>query len=80
MYAPNITVLIPKYSDARPRAAAPPRACRRDGRQFWGMPSKSSSILSDADMNALIAYLRTLKPAGKATAAVQVQQRRAEGR
>ena len=39
----------------------------RDGRELWGMPSEIFQHLSDADMKALIADLRTLKPGGKPT-------------
>ena len=63
MYAPNVTLLLSKYSDAELdkliRHGVP-----RDGRQFWFMPVESFQFLSDRDLGALIAYLRTLKPAG----------------
>jgi mono/diheme cytochrome c family protein len=65
MYAPNVTLVLPKYSDAELdkliRHGVP-----RDGREFWFMPVESYQFLSDADLDALIAYLRTLKPDGKA--------------
>ena len=38
----------------------------KDGREFWFMPVESYQFLSDADIGAIIAYLRTVKPAGKA--------------
>ncbi len=64
MYAPNITLLLARYSDAELgeliRHGVP-----RDGREFWFMPVESYQFLSDADVTAIIAYLRTLKPAGK---------------
>jgi mono/diheme cytochrome c family protein len=63
MYAPNITLLLGKYSDAELdkliRHGAP-----KDGREFWFMPVESYQFLSDADAAALIAYLRTVKPGG----------------
>ena len=37
----------------------------KDGREFWFMQVESYQFLSDADFSALVAYLRTLKPAGK---------------
>ena len=37
----------------------------KDGREFWFMPVESFQFLSDPDLDALIAYLRTLKPEGK---------------
>jgi mono/diheme cytochrome c family protein len=65
MYAPNITLLLAKYSDAELdkliRGGVP-----KDGREFWFMPVESFQFLSDADAAAIIAYLRTVKPAGKA--------------
>ena len=65
MYAPNITLLLASYSDAELdkliRAGIP-----KGGREFWFMPVESYQFLSDADVGAIIAYLRTVKPAGKA--------------
>ena len=64
MYSPNITLLVPQYSDAELdrliRHGVP-----KDGRRFWFMPVESFQFLSDADVAALAAYLRTLKPAGR---------------
>lgn len=64
MNAPNITLLLAKYSDAGLdqliRHGKP-----MDGREFWFMPVESFQFLSDADFAALVAYLRTFKPAGK---------------
>jgi len=64
MNAPNITLLLAKYSDADLgqliRHGKP-----KDGREFWFMPVESYQFLSDADLAALIAYLRTVKPAGE---------------
>jgi mono/diheme cytochrome c family protein len=63
MNAPNVTLLIAKYSDAELdkliRHGQP-----KDGREFWFMPVESYQFLSDADLAALIAYLRTYKPQG----------------
>lgn len=65
MYAPNITLLVPGYSDAGLdrliRHGVP-----KDGRRFWFMQVETYQFLSDADFAALVAYLKTLKPAGKA--------------
>jgi mono/diheme cytochrome c family protein len=64
MYAPNVTLLLPAYSDAQLdrliRHGMP-----KDGRKFWFMPVESFQFLSDKDLAALIAYLRTFKPAGQ---------------
>ena len=65
-YASNLTRELPKYNDAQIekllRTGVP-----RDGRELWGMPSEIFQHLSAADMKALIAELRTLKPDGKPT-------------
>ena len=65
MYAPNITLLLGQYSDAELdrliRGGVP-----KDGRELWFMPVESYQFLSDADVGAIIAYLRTIEPAGKA--------------
>ena len=70
MYAPNITLLLANYSDAGLdkllRGGVP-----KDGREFWFMPVESFQFLSDADAAAITAYLRTVKPAGKALPAFQ---------
>jgi mono/diheme cytochrome c family protein len=62
-YAPNITLLLGKYSDPQLdrliRKGVP-----RDGREFWLMPVESYQFLSDADFAALVAFLRTVKPGG----------------
>lgn len=63
MNAPNLSLLMPRYSDAEferaLRAGIP-----KDGREFWFMPSEGLQFLSKADMAALIAYLRTVPPGG----------------
>lgn len=63
MNAPNITLLLAKYSDADfdqlIRHGKP-----KDGREFWFMPCESFQFLSDADVTAIIAYLRSFEPAG----------------
>jgi mono/diheme cytochrome c family protein len=63
MNAPNVTLLMAKYSDAElDRLIRHGRP--RDGREFWFMPVESYQFLSDADLAALIAHLRTYKPQG----------------
>ncbi|MES2903413.1 MAG: cytochrome c [Pseudomonadota bacterium] len=63
MNAPNLTLAMANYSDADfvrlMRQGVP-----KDGREFWFMPVESYQFLSDADLAAMIAYLRTFKPAG----------------
>ena len=64
MNAPNISLLLAKYNDTELdqliRHGKP-----KDGREFWFMPVESYQFLSDADFAAIIAYLRTFKPAGE---------------
>ncbi len=63
MNSPNITLLLATYSDADfdqlIRHGKP-----KDGREFWFMPVEGFQFLSDADFAAVVAYLRTFKPAG----------------
>lgn len=63
MYAPNVTLWLPKYSDADLdrliRHGVP-----KHGRDLWFMPPETFQYLSDADFAALVAYLRTFKPEG----------------
>src|SRR3982750_3135199 len=65
IYSPNVTLKVPTYTDPELdrliRHGVP-----KDGRTFWFMPVESFQFLSDEDAAALIAYLRTLKPAGQA--------------
>lgn len=64
MNAPNITLLLAKYDDSTLdkliRHGMP-----RDGREFWFMPSEVHQFVADLDYAALVAFLRTVKPAGK---------------
>jgi mono/diheme cytochrome c family protein len=64
MNASNLTLLLPQYSDAEIERVVR-QGIPKDGREFWFMPSESFQYMSDADLAALIAYLRTIKPAGK---------------
>src|SRR5687768_9830509 len=65
-YASNLTRDLRAYSDADIeqviRFGVP-----KNRRDLWGMPSEIFQHLSDPDMAALIAYLRTFKPAGQPT-------------
>ena len=64
MNAPNITLLLAKYDDA-----ALDKLIRHgrplDGREFWFMPTETFQYIADPDYLALVAYLRTIKSAGK---------------
>jgi cytochrome c553 len=65
-YASNLSRDLANYSDAEIervlRTGVP-----HDGRELWGMPSEIFQHLSDSDMTALIANLRSVKPGGKPT-------------
>lgn len=64
MNAPNLTLLIPTYSDAEftrvIREGVP-----KDGRVMWFMPSQNLQFLSDGDLAAVLAYLRSVPAGGK---------------
>lgn len=64
MWAPNLTLKLTEYSDSDIakllRAGTP-----KDGRELWFMPAESYQFLSAADLAAIIAFMRTFKPAGK---------------
>ena len=63
-FSSNLTRALPAYSDAMLERAI--RAgLRADGTPLWDMPSEIFTELDPADMAALIAYLRTLRPAGE---------------
>ena len=62
----NLTRDIHRMSDAQ-FIRALREGERPDKREMWAMPSEIFQHLGDPDMAALIAYLRTLKPAGAPT-------------
>ncbi len=64
-FASNLTRVLPGYSDAQLEQTLR-EGTRPDGSDLWEMPSSLFTGLSDADMGALIAWLRTVPPAGEA--------------
>ncbi|WP_309601744.1 c-type cytochrome [Sphingomonas sp.] len=66
LYASNLTREMPNYSDAQFKRLMH-RGEHPAGRELWGMPSEIFQHLGDADLAALTAFLRTLKPAGPPT-------------
>jgi mono/diheme cytochrome c family protein len=66
LYASNLTVEVPEYTDAQLDGIIR-RAVHPERNTVWGMPSHVFHNLSDPDLKALIAYLRSLKPIGKKT-------------
>lgn len=66
LYASNLTHVLPTMTDAQLETLL------RDGKhptrgEMWIMPSEVLQRLSEPDMTALIAHLRTIKPSGKPT-------------
>jgi mono/diheme cytochrome c family protein len=59
LVAPNISTLLPKYSDAQ-LATVLRKGVKPDGRSVLFMPSEMFRHLSDRDLGRLIAYLRTV--------------------
>lgn len=64
LYTSNLTRAVPLYSDAELDRAIRFGA-RADGSPLWEMPSELFTQLADADMAALIAWLRTVPPKGE---------------
>jgi cytochrome c553 len=62
-FSSNLTRTVPDYTDAALERAIR-FGLRPDGSELWGMPSEIFTRLDGADMAALIAHLRTLRPAG----------------
>ena len=65
LWAGNITLTMPKLSDEELERLL--REGVHPEREIYLMPSKQSQFLSEPDMDALIAYLRTIEPTGEST-------------
>lgn len=65
LWASNISLTMPKLSDAELERLL--REGVHPDREIYLMPSKATQFLSQRDMAALIAFLRTIPPAGKPT-------------
>jgi cytochrome c553 len=63
IWASNLTVAVPGYSDAQLDGIIR-RGTHPERKTVWVMPSEVFQHLGDTDMRSLIAYLRSLKPAG----------------
>lgn len=59
--APNLTRLVPTSANAELERLIR-HGVRKDGRSVLAMPSSMFAHLADADLGAIIAYLRTLPP------------------
>lgn len=65
LWASNISLTMPKMSDAELERLL--RKGVHPEREIYLMPSKQTQFLSERDMAALIAFLRTIPPVGKPT-------------
>lgn len=65
LWATNISRTLPDFSDEQLETLL--REGTHPARDIYLMPSRSSQYLSDADMDALIAHLRTIAPTGEPT-------------
>jgi mono/diheme cytochrome c family protein len=68
---PNLTLAAARQSDAD-LVRAIRLGVGADGRALWVMPSQSFSHLTDAETADLIAYIRSLEPAGKEIRALEL--------
>jgi cytochrome c553 len=64
LYASNLSVELPAFSDTQIEDVLR-KGVHPERKTVWGMPSEIFQHLSAADMTALIAYLRSIKPVGK---------------
>lgn len=65
LWATNISRTLPGFSDEQLETLL--REGVHPEREIYLMPARTSQFLSEADMDALIAYLRTVPPTGNAT-------------
>ena len=66
LYASNLTVVLPQYTDAQLDGIIR-KGVHPERKTVWAMPSQIFQNLNDRDFEALVAYLRSLKPIGKKT-------------
>ena len=64
LYASNLTTEVPEYTDAQLDGIIR-NGVHPERKSVWAMPSQVFHNLSDSDFNALLAYLRALKPIGR---------------
>lgn len=63
-HAPNLTLIAAKTSDARLAQAIRQGVSVRGGRGLWGMPSATFSTITDAELAAVLAHLRSVPIGG----------------
>lgn len=64
-YSTNLSLLLPRWSDAD-IAKALRSGKRPDGSDIWVMPVHSFRLISDPEMAALVAFMRSVPPKGAA--------------
>lgn len=68
-YAPNLTLLAPRYSDKQFAQAIRQGVRPTDRRALWGMPSAVFNTVTDPELAAVLAFIRSIRPGGSATPA-----------
>lgn len=66
-YAPNLTLTSRRYSDEQLAQAIRQGVCPSDGRALWNMPSPTFSTITESELAAVLAYLRSFPPSGQPT-------------
>jgi mono/diheme cytochrome c family protein len=66
LWASNLMLAVPKLSDAELRGVLTRGVHPRRG-ELYSMPADMFRYLAASDLDAIVAYLRTLKPAGEPT-------------
>jgi mono/diheme cytochrome c family protein len=64
LYASNLTMEVPEYTDAQLDGIIR-HGVHPERKTVWAMPSQIFQNLSDPDFEAVVGYLRTLKPQGR---------------
>lgn len=72
IYASNLTLALQRY-DAAGIERALRQGRRPDGSELWAMPSEMYTHLSAPDIVALVTYLKSLPPAGKAMPPMRIE-------
>ncbi|HEX8573884.1 MAG TPA: c-type cytochrome [Allosphingosinicella sp.] len=65
LWTANLTRAVPRYADDKALERAIRGGIGHDGRELWGMPSHLFTHLGESETKAVIAWLRTHRPAGK---------------
>lgn len=63
-YAPNLTLIAARTPDSGLAQAIRQGVSVQDGRALWGMPSATFSTITDAELAAVLAHLRSVPVGG----------------